>query len=1058
MLKKLKKIIISILVLLLAIPTQLIQVFAMDIGDSPYLERGNLGFYSVQYNNNGKWMYITYNIVNYADENGTRRVAYCVDPDIEGVSWLPGGSSGYHVDLTQALSDVRLWRVYRNGYPYATPAQLGVETDDDAYLATKQAAYWVIRGRDLSGIRSYFRAGQTAINGQNLTDIQRRGQKVVDAIYNLVDKAYNGNQTPASSGIVSVNSVNGFSQDSKVEYYSQKYSVSSQTAMGEYTIRNIAGFPNGSYVADLNGNAKTTFSAGEQFKVMIPKASITDNISGKVYVQSRCQTYPVYYGASRDSRYQSYAIMVDPYRDVGASATLNINAYKSKINIIKTDKETGEKLSGITFNAKYENGTNIGDFTTNGNGSITINNLRQGKIILTETKTQKHYILDESKREITLGYDSAVDLTITNDHKKGNIKVLKVDKDDNDVTLGAVEFDLIDSKGKVVRHLKTDVDGVAEEKDINTGDYILRETKTKKEYKLALDSDVTIEWNKTFEIKVENEKKKGQIKVIKVDKDYNETKLENVEFQVIDKNSHIIETIKTNKNGEATTSRLPIGDYKLKEVSLGTNKEYVLNENVQTIKVEEDKIKSVKFENEHKKGNLKIYKVDLDNNKLPIQDVEFEVTDQDGYKYYTKSNEEGIAYIENIRTGIATIKETKTNKIYKLNNEKYSAEIKWNETTEITIKNEKLKGQIEVYKVDAEDKEYKLEGVEFQVINSDNEVVETIKTDKNGYAITKRHPIGEYKLKETKTDEMHILNDKVEKVNVETDIVSKLNITNERIKGQIKIVKTSEDDSFINGEKAGTPIKDVEFEIYNKDKKVVDKIKTDKDGIAITKLLDKGEYTIKETKSGEWYLLNENEFATKITTHKEVVEVNITNESEKPSIDVEKDGIIQTTASQEIKYDFDIKNTGNVPLDKFTWYDYLPTEYVKATRLVTGTFNQDLNYAIYYKTNKNDYKLLRDNLNTQVNNYIDFSNLDLEEDEYVTEFKAEFGTVDVGFTSVIKPQLFVRVEKTVKNDDEFVNKTKVDGYNKTYYVFDEDDHPTKVYEKKIEVKLPRTGC
>ena len=28
----------------------------------------------------------------------------------------------------------------------------------------------------------------------------------------------------------------------------------------------------------------------------------------------------------------------------------------------------------------------------------------------------------------------------------------------------------------------------------------------------------------------------------------------------------------------------------------------------------------------------------------------------------------------------------------------------------------------------------------------------------------------------------------------------------------------------------------------------------------------------------------------------------------------------------------------------------------------------------------------------------------------------------------------------------------------TYYVFDEDDHTTKVYEKKLEVKLPRTGC
>ena len=41
-----------------------------------------------------------------------------------------------------------------------------------------------------------------------------------------------------------------------------------------------------------------------------------------------------------------------------------------------------------------------------------------------------------------------------------------------------------------------------------------------------------------------------------------------------------------------------------------------------------------------------------------------------------------------------------------------------------------------------------------------------------------------------------------------------------------------------------------------------------------------------------------------------------------------------------------------MPLKDFTWYDYLPTDYVTATKLVTGTYNQDLNYAVYYKTNK----------------------------------------------------------------------------------------------------------
>lgn len=728
------------------------------------------------------------------------------------------------------------------------------------------------------------------------------------------------------------------------------------------------------------------------------------------------------------------------------------------LKISKTDVETNKPIDNTIFELLDSNNNIIATGTTDNKGIVEFNRIKAGSYKIREKKSNDNYINNKMTYDIVINPSETTTRNITNEHKKGNLKIYKVDKDDNDLSIGAVEFDLIDYTGKIVKHLVTDVNGIAEIKNINTGNYTLRETLTKKEYNLAVDQNVVVNWNETMEYKIENEKKKGQIRIIKVDADHNEVRLEGVEFQIIDKNNHIIETIKTNSNGEAVTSRIPIGNYKIKEISLGTNEEYILNDDIKTINVEEDKICNIQFENEHKKGNLKIHKVDLDNNTIPVPDVEFEVIDKDGYKYTAISDENGIAYIENIRTGIATIRETKSNKIYKLNDETFEANIKWNETTEVTITNEKLKGQIKVYKVDSENNEIKLKGVEFEVINSNNEVVETIVTDKGGYAITSRIPIGEYKLKEVKTDNMHILNENIIKVDVTTDIVSRLDITNDRIKGQIKVIKTSKDDNFINGKVAGSPIENVKFKVYDVNNNLVDELTTSADGIAITKLLDKGSYYIKEVESGEWYLLNENTFIAEIKEHKEVVNVEIKNESEKPDVDIEKTGIIQTTASQEIKYEFAIKNTGNVPLSDFTWIDSLPTDYVRITKLITGTYNQDLNYSIYYKTNKNDYKLLKDNLNTKVNNYIDFSNLELEADEYVTEFKADFGTVDVGFESVVNPYIFVRVNSDVKNDDIFTNKTRIEGYNKTYMVWDEDDHITKVYEKEVPVKkLPRTG-
>lgn len=790
------------------------------------------------------------------------------------------GLDGYNVTLTEALSNLNMWRVYRYGYPYSTPEQLGVETEEDAYLATKQAGYWALRGRSLEQLKGYFRAGQTAIAGQNLAETQRRGQKVVDCIYRLVERAYTSNETPADSNVIQINKSGDFVLDTNNNYYSQTYTVTSSTDMQGYSVTKIDGFPSGSYTADLKGNAKTSFSVGEKFKVMIPKGSIVDNISGTITLKSKCKTYPVFYGKSSVDNYQNYAVTVDPYADIHKSTTLNIDAYKSSIKVVKIDAETKQPLEGVEFNFRYDDGQNIGNFKTLKDGSITINKLRQGKVIATEVKTREEYILNTEEKEIVLDYNDSQSITIENEHKRGDLKVYKIDADNNKIAIGGVRFALY-----------------------------------------------------------------------------------SYEF---------------------------------------------------------DKIT--------------------------------------GY-YTTDAN--GEIYIKGLRTGRWALIEEETNKWYNLLDEQVDIKVEWNETTNTTIENELKKSQVKVIKVDSENHEVKLEGVEFEVMNKDEKVLETIKTNKDGEAVTSQYPVRDFPdlyLKETVTNEKYVLDDTVHKIELkENEIVTKT-FENKKIKGQVKVIKTSEDDNKITGDKKGTPIANVPFGVYDENKNYIETITTGVDGTATTSLLEKGVKYIKELESGEWYLLNENEYSAEIVNDGDIIELEITNIPENPDVDIEKTGMIQTTANQEIKYDFHIKNTGNVPLDNFTWYDYLPTDYVRITKLITGTYNQDLNYSIYYKTNKNDYKLLKDNLNTKVNNYIDFSSLELEADEYVTEFKADFGTAPVGFESVINPYIFVRVNSDVKNDDIFTNRTRIEGYNKTYMVWDEDDHTTKVYEKEIKVKkLPRTG-
>ena len=194
--RKLTKIISLVIIIAMVLQNTVALANVIEIGEKSLIKRGDLGFYTIQYWNEAKerWMYITYSRTYYQDKNGNNRVAYCVDPELDGVGWLPGEVEQYEATISNKITNKELWNVYKNGYPYVSYQQLGVETEDDAYLATKQAAYFVLRKWPLEKVYDYFRGGQDPINEQNLEDINRRGRKVVDAIYNLVNIAYNNSQ------------------------------------------------------------------------------------------------------------------------------------------------------------------------------------------------------------------------------------------------------------------------------------------------------------------------------------------------------------------------------------------------------------------------------------------------------------------------------------------------------------------------------------------------------------------------------------------------------------------------------------------------------------------------------------------------------------------------------------------------------------------------------------------------------------------------------------------------------------------------------------------------
>ena len=389
--------------------------------------------------------------------------------------------------------------------------------------------------------------------------------------------------------------------------------------------------------------------------------------------------------------------------DFSSSATLNITTNTGKVRVKKLDEENSKPLEGVTFQLLSSEGKEIATQKTDSNGIATFTGLYQGNYILKEIATGENYVLSSKSFDITVTYNKTTEKVITNKYKSGKLIVNKVDKDDNRIPLENMVFDLYSiEENKVIGTYKTNAAGQIIISDLHIGEYKLIEKDSGKFYNLAEEIVFNIENDKTTEILIQNEAKKGQIKIIKVDKDNNETKLEGIEFEVLNQNDEVLEKLITDKNGEAITSKYALKDYsKLKIREVSTKKEYALSDEIKEIELKENEIVSVIFENEVIKGNIEITKISADDNKItgdkrgtPLKGAIFEIYTEDNELVDTiTTDKNGKAISKLLNYGTYYIKEKSTgSNNYLLNTKEYKVEIKENKKTVlITIENESVK-------------------------------------------------------------------------------------------------------------------------------------------------------------------------------------------------------------------------------------------------------------------------------------------------------------------------------------------------------------------------------
>ena len=460
---------------------------------------------------------------------------------------------------------------------------------------------------------------------------------------------------------------------------------------------------------------------------------------------------------------------------------------------------------------------------------------------------------------------------VVNVLKTSNVKVTKVDADDNTKKLAGVEFELRGANGKVLKGT-TNANGEYIFEDVVYGDYKLVETKTLENYNLTTTEETVQvrDAGQTIEKTVTNALKKGKVEVTKVDADDNTKKLAGVKF-VLKQGDEVKYEGTTDANGKLVIDNVIYGDYKLVEKE--TLENYNLNTNPVDVSIKaQGQLVEKTVENTLKKGKVEVTAVDADDNTKKLPGIKFVLKQGDEVKYEGTTDANGKLVFDKVIYGDYKLVEKETLENYNLNKDQFDVSIKEEgQLVEKTVPNLLKKGKVEVTKVDAEDNTKKLAGVKFALKQGD-EVKYEGTTDANGKLVFDKVVYGDYKLVEKETLENYNLNKDQFDVSIkeEGQLVEKT-VTNQIIKSDIKFVKVDAKDN--NKKLAG-----VKFVLKQGDVEKYEAV-SDANGVVSFKGVVYGEYTLVEKETIAGYKLSTETKQVKVRTHGVVIDLgNFANE------------------------------------------------------------------------------------------------------------------------------------------------------------------------------------
>jgi len=755
------------------------------------------------------------------------------------------------------------------------------------------------------------------------------------------------------------------------------------------------------------------------------------------------------------------------------------NHQKPSLTVKKVDSVTGDPLQGAKFQVIYaSNSTDSGEindlgiFYTDENGQFQISGLRDGWYKISELEPPTGYSITEATQEVYIKSGTSKVLTFENIP----LSALVVWKYDS-VTGAAVSNAVFQVKyltgtsgtgGTIIGIYKTSANGSFTVTGLKEGTYIVEE--------LASDSGHVIDSApQTVYISGKQQdvvqlyfgnSPKGSLLVKKIDSVTHEP-LSDVEFMVTTADG----TVVGDANGKFVTDSA--GSFTVSGITPGTvlvvketraKAGYLLDDAPQTATIKAGQTVTLEFRNQPQ-GSLIINKLSSADKKTPLEGVLFQITYSDGSyvdngalssKGLYRTDKNGQIILSGI-TGTVIVTEVETIKGYRIDDASRSQtiEVRANDTQQLWFYNTPISG-ILIHKISSVDGKA-IPGVTFLLYDSANTPIAQATSDDRGYAYFEDLPAGRYSLRELE-NEGYVRDTQKKTVYVKSGETTEVEWENTPITGQIQITKRSADYNPTNGLPAGTLLEGAVFEIADKAGNVVDTIRSNSRGLAISKQLPLSRYFIREVKAPEHYGISEKELTVYLEYEGQIARLEVEDKSLTTGVSITKTGPKEIMANQPVRYAFsNIANTSNVSLSNFYWRDTLPAQ-VRLEKVVTGNYNFPGTYKIVYRVNGGDYRTLADNLSTSKNYTLAASSvaLGLASNERVTEIMFVFGQAPAGFSQVEAPYLHCKAVAGL-SAGSFVNVADAGGtYNGTW-VQAVSRWVISVYGKPAVPKLPRTG-